>query len=131
MTDVNSEGGGGGKGGGGGRMNNFRAKNYTHASKTDSHKSETDEVEMATYIVSQVSLADWYEKVTKDIYRYVIRKLPAGVELAHGMRDIMLPRLPLPTKPKKEPGVESEEYKIILYEWQITLNNKLEKRLYV
>ena len=43
----------------------------------------------------------------------------------------MLLRLPLPTKPKKEPGVDAEEYEIISYEWKITANNKLEKRLYV
>ena len=101
MTDVKSEGGGGGKGGGGGQRNNFRAKNYTHASNTNSHKSEINELKTATYIVSQISLADWYEKVTKDISRYVIQKLPAGVELAWGMRKSILPRFPLPTKPKK------------------------------
>ena len=104
MTDVNSEWGGGGKGGGRGRRNNLRDKNYTHASNTDSHKSEIGELGTATYIMSQVSLADRYEKVTKAISRYVIRKLPAGVEIAQGMRDGMLPRFLLPTKPKKEPG---------------------------
>ena len=101
MTDVKSEGGGGGTGGGGGWRNNFRAKNYNHASNTDSHKSETDELKTATYIVSQVSLADRYEKATKTIYRYVIQKLPAGVELARGMRDGVLPRFLPPTNPKK------------------------------
>ena len=35
MTDVKSEGGDGGKGGGSGLRNNFRAKNYTHASNTE------------------------------------------------------------------------------------------------
>ena len=58
MTDVNSEGGGGGKGGGGGRRNNFLSKNYTHVSNKYPHKSETNELETATYIVGQVSLAD-------------------------------------------------------------------------
>ena len=101
MTDVKSEGGGSGKGGGGGRRNKFLAKNYTHASNTDSPKSEIDEFKTATYIVSQVSLADRCEKVTKAIFRYFIRRLPAGVELARGMRDGMLPRFPLPTNPKK------------------------------
>ena len=131
MTDVKSEGGGGDKGSGGSRRNNFLSNNYTHASNTDSHKSEIDELETATYIVSQVSLADQYEKLTKAIYRYVIQKLPAGVELAQGMRDGILPRFLLPTKPKKEPGVDAEEYKIISYEWKITAKNKLEKRLYI
>ena len=79
----------------------FRAKNYTHASNTKYHKSEIDELETATYTVSQVSLADQYEKVTKPIYRYVIQKLPAGVELKQVMRDGMLPRFLLPTNPKK------------------------------
>ena len=125
------KGGGSGKGSGGGRRNNFRANNYTHASNTDSHKSEIDEIETATYIVSQVSLADQYEKVTKAISRYAIRKLPAGVELARGMRDGMLPSFLLPTKPKKEPGVDAKEYDIISYEWKITAKNNLENRLYV
>ena len=99
MMNVKSKGGGGGKGGG--QRNNFRAKKYTHASNTNSHKSETDELKTATYIVIQVSLADLYKKVTKAISWYVIRKLTAGVELARGMRDGMLPRFPLPTNPKK------------------------------
>ena len=47
------------------------------------------------------------------------------------MRDCMLPRFLFPTKPKKEPGVDAKEYKIILYEWKITAKNKLEKMLYV
>ena len=47
------------------------------------------------------------------------------------MRGSMLPRFLLPTKPKKEPGVDAEEYNIISYEWKITANKKLEKRLYV
>ena len=133
MTEVKSEGGGGGKGsgGGGGRRNGFRDKNYTHASNTDSHKSEVDELETTTYIVSQVSIADQYEKVTKAISRYVIRKLPAGVEFARGMRDGMIPRFLLPTNPRKELGVDSEEYEIISYEWKIAAKNKLEKMLYV
>ena len=124
MRDVNSEGGGGGKGGGRGQRNNFGAKNYTHASNTNSHKSEIDELDTATYIVSQVSLADWYKNVTKAISRYVIRKLPAGVDLARGMCDSMLPRFPFPTKHKKEPGVDAKEYEIISYEWKFTANNK-------
>ena len=128
--DVKSEVGGG-KGGGGSRRDNFRAKNYTHARNTDSQKSEIDELEMATYIVSQIYLADQYEKATKAIYRYFIRKLPAGVELAQGMRDGMLPRFPLPTNPKIEPVVDAKEYEIILYEWKITAKNKPEKRIYV
>ena len=127
--DVKSEGSNGGKGGGGSRRNNFRSKKYTHASNTNSHKSETDELKTATYIVSQVSLADLYKKVTKAISWYVIRKLTAGVELARGMRDGILPIFPLPTKPKKEPGVDAKKYEIISYEWKITAKNKLEKRL--
>ena len=71
---------------------------------------------MTTYIVIQVSIANLYEKVTKAISWYVIQKLPAGVELAQGMRNGMLPRFPLPAKPKKEPGVDAKEYEIILYE---------------
>ena len=47
------------------------------------------------------------------------------------MRKSILPRFPLPTKPKKEPGVDSKEYEIILYEWKITRKNKFEKRLYI
>ena len=101
MTDVKSEGGGGGKGGGGGRSNNFQSKKYTHASNINSHKSEINELETATYIVIQVSLDDQYEKVTKAISWYAIRKLPAGVEVARGIREGMLPRFPLPTNPKK------------------------------
>ena len=123
MTDVKSEGGGGGKVGGGGRRNNFRSKNNTYASNTKSHKSEMYELETAMYIVSQVSLADWYEKVTKAIYRYVIRKLPAGLELPRVIRDGMLPSFLLPTKSKKEPGVYAGE-------WKIATKNNLEKRHY-
>ena len=41
MTDVKIEGGCIGKGGGGGWMNNFRSKNYSYASNTDSHKTES------------------------------------------------------------------------------------------
>ena len=60
MTDIKSEGcgGGGGKGGGGGRRNIFRANNYTHASKPDSQESEIDKLKTATYIMSQVFIAD-------------------------------------------------------------------------
>ena len=47
------------------------------------------------------------------------------------MRDGMLPRFPLSTNPKKEPGVDTKEYEIISYEWKITAKNKLEKRIYV
>ena len=56
MKDVKSERGGGVKGSGGGRRNNFWSKNYTHASNTATHKSENDELETATYIVSQLLL---------------------------------------------------------------------------
>ena len=105
--------------------NNFRAKNNTHTSNTNSHKSEIDELEMATCIVSQISLADQYEKLTTTISWYVIQKLSAGVERAQGMRDGMHPRFPLPTKLNKELRVDSKEYEIILYEWKITTNNKL------
>ena len=80
---------------------------------------------MATYIVSQVSLADQYKKVTKVISWYVIQNLPAVVELMRGMRDGMLPRFPLPIKPTKKLGVDAEEYEIISYECKITAKNKL------
>ena len=115
ITDVKIEVGSGGKGGGSGQRNNFLSKKYTYASNTNSHKSEIDELKTATYIVSQVSLADQYEKVTKAIYWFVIQKIPAGVELTRGMRDSMLPRFPLSTKTKKEPGVDIKEYEIISY----------------
>ena len=46
------------------------------------------------------------------------------------MRDRMLTRFLFPTKPKKEPGVDAEEYEIISYEWKITAKNNLEKKLY-
>ena len=77
------------------------------------------------YIVIQVFLSDQYGKVTKAIYWYVIRKLPAGVELARGMRNGILPRFPFPIKPKKKPGVDAEEYEIISYKWKINTKNKL------
>ena len=50
---------------GGGRSNNFCNKNQPN--NANSHTRKLEELETATYIASQLSLADQYEKVTEEI----------------------------------------------------------------
>ena len=92
--------GGGGKGSDG-QGNTFWNNNQPN-NKTDSHISKIKDMEISIYIVSQFTLAVSYEKVTEEIIRYVIKKLPGGVYLARGMRDDKLPNMSLDPKPKQE-----------------------------
>ena len=80
--------------------NNFRNNNQP-IKNTESHTSNIEELETATYIVRQFYIANWYKKLTEDIIRYVIRKLTGGVHLAHGMRNGKLLNMSMDTKPKK------------------------------
>ena len=78
--------------------------------------------------MSQFSPAAQYEKVTKEIIRYVIINLPDGVRLARGMRDSKLPKIFLDTKPKQEKkpcgasAVDEDEYKLEVLEWKENSN---------
>ena len=94
---VKTEGGSGKMGSG--RRNNFRNNNQPQ-NNTNSHTRNFDEPETAMYIVSHFSLADRYEKVTKEIIRYVIRNLPGGVNPAREMRVGKLPNKLLDTNTK-------------------------------
>ena len=92
--------GGSGKRGGGKRNNS--CNNNQPKNNSDSHTNKPEELETATYIVSQFSLANIYKKLTKYIIRYVIRNIPDGVHLAHGMRNSKLPNMSLDTNLKQE-----------------------------
>ena len=97
---VETKGGGGNQGGR--RRNNSRNNDQpNNKSNSNSCPSKLEELETATYIVIGFSLADIYEKITKEIIRYVIRKLPFGVHLARGIRDGKLPNMSLDTNPKQ------------------------------
>ena len=94
-------------------------------------KIKIGELKTATYIVRKFPLADQYEKVTKAIFWYIIQKMPVKVELSRGICNGILPIFLLHTKTKKEPVVGAYEYEIISYERNVTVKNKIEKRLYV
>ena len=107
---------------GGGQRNNF-LNNKQPNKNPDSRTSNLEELEAATYIVSHFSLADQYEKATKNIIRDVIRKMPGGVHLTRGMRDGKLPNMLLDSKPKQEnnpygtSSVDKDKYKLQVLEW--------------
>ena len=69
--------------------------------KSNSHTSKLRELETTTYIAIQFSLADRYDKSTKEIIRYVIRNLPGGVNLARGMCNRKLPNMLMYPNPKQ------------------------------
>ena len=98
-TEVKTKGGGGKRGVG--RRNNF-CNNKQPNNNADSRTRNIKDLETATYIVSQFSLANIYKKLTKYIIRYVIRNIPDGVHLAHGMRNSKLPNMSLDTNLKQE-----------------------------
>ena len=81
-TKVNTKGGGGKRGGG--RMNIFFNNNQP-INNANYHTRNIEELETATYIVSQFSLPNIYAKVNKEIIRYVIIKLHGGVHLMQKM----------------------------------------------
>ena len=84
--------------------------------------------------MSQLSLADQYEKLTKDIIRYVIRKIPGGVHLARGMRDGKLHNMSLDPNPKQEKNpdgtsaVDKNEYKLQVMEWRENGNIQIKRK---
>ena len=100
-TKIKTKGGGGKQGGR--KRNNFRNNNQPN-NNSDSNTSNIEELETATYIVSQLFLYNLYEIITKYIIRYVIRKLPGGVHLAHGMCNDKLPKMSLDPNPKQPRG---------------------------
>ena len=96
---IKTEGGGSKRGSR--QRNNFRNKNQPN-NNTESHNRKLEELETATYIVSQLSLSNRYERVTKEVIRYVIRNLPGGVHLMRVICDSKLTNMLLGTKPKQE-----------------------------
>ena len=113
ITKSNTEGGGGKRGCG--QRNIFWNKNQTN-NNTNYQTRKLKYLETATYTMSQFYLANWYGKVTKDIIRYVIRKLPGGIHLTRGMRNGKIPNMSLDPKKKQEKNpdgtsaVEEDEY---------------------
>ena len=97
-TKVNTEGGSGKQGGG--QKNSFQNNNQPNKN-SNSHTSNLRELETTTYIAIQFSLADRYDKSTKEIIRYVIRNLPGGVNLARGMCNRKLPNMFMYPNPKQ------------------------------
>ena len=110
-------------------MENQLGRYYTthlincHRHHKDSHTRKLEELETDTYIVSQFSLDDWYEKVAKEIIRYVIRKLHVGVQLVCEIRTRKLCNMSLDTNTKQEKNmdgklaVDEEEYELQVLEW--------------
>ena len=87
--------------------------------------------------MSQFSLADIYEKVTKDIIRYVIRKLPGRVHLARGTRGDKLPNMSLDPNLKQDKkldgtsAVEKYEYKLQVLEWKENTKIQTKRKMHV
>ena len=118
------------------QRNNFRNKNQPN-NNTESHNRKLEELETATYIVSQLSLSNRYERVTKEVIRYVIRNLPGGVHLVHGMRNSKLPSMLMDTKPKQEKNtdgtsaVDKDEYKLQVLKWKENEKIQIKRKRHV
>ena len=101
------------------------------------HNRKLEELETATYIVSQLSLSNRYERVTKEVIRYVIRNLPGGVHLVHGMRNSKLPSMLMDTKPKQEKNtdgtsaVDKDEYKLQVLKWKENEKIQIKRKRHV
>ena len=84
--------------------------------------------------MSQFSLVNLYEKVTKNIIRCVIRKLSSGVHLAHGICDGKLPNMYLDSNLKQEKNpdgtlaVDDDEYKLQVLEWKENAKIYIERK---
>ena len=131
---VNTEGGGG-KWGGGVR-NNFRNNSQLN-NNAESHTSKLEYLETTTYIVILFYLDNQYDKATKYIIKYVIRKLPGRVQLAHGTSDGKLPKMFLDTNPKQENNpdgtseVEKDGYELQVMEWKDNKKTQIERKRHV
>ena len=121
----------------GGRWRNHFCNNNQPNNNVDSHTIKLKYLETATYIVIHFSLANWYDKVTKDIIRYVIRKLPDGVNLARGMRDGKLPNMLLDPKSIQEKNtdgksvVDEDKYDLQVMEWKENLKIHIERKRHI
>ena len=128
---VKTEGGGGKRGGG--RMIDFRNNNQPN-NTTYSQTRKLEDIETNNYIRRHFSLANWYEKVTKEIIINVIRNLPSGVYLARVMRDVKIRNMLLDTntkqykKPDRTSAVENEEYEFQILDWKDNTHIKNERK---
>ena len=130
-TKVKIEGGGGKRGVG--RRNNSR-NNIKPNNNANSKTSNIRELENAMYIVIQFSLDDTYEKVTKEIIRYVIRQLCGGVYFSCGMCEGKIRNMSLNPNPKqkKKPdgasALEKDKYKLKVLECKDNAKIEIERK---